>query len=188
MQYQGKAFKADKYSILDSACVQLQFLYELLLDVGAKAGWQDPVQGESERCGQWGAGNAPVWVPPLPPSPLRALHSLHMAFVPAELRRRIAASGGPAAYPDDSGDEEIAVGTKRSAVGPADTAPPPPATPDAAPTPVETSPFAWGEAGPEAGPHEGKRLRSQGPLRIWRLPGSSLGPICTRLCLTRARL
>lgn len=51
LQFQGCSFKADKYSILDSACVQLQFLFELLVEVGGGAGWADPLSGEPEQAG-----------------------------------------------------------------------------------------------------------------------------------------
>jgi hypothetical protein len=44
-QHQGRGFRPDKYSILDAACVQLQFMYELLVDVGPSLGWADPVEG-----------------------------------------------------------------------------------------------------------------------------------------------
>lgn len=61
-QFQGYHFKADKYSILDSACVQLQFLYELLVEVGAKAGWENPEEGRSlvtPMLGRWGLCKRP---------------------------------------------------------------------------------------------------------------------------------
>lgn len=45
LQYQGRGFRPDKYSILDAACVQLQFMYELLVEVGPSLGWADPVEG-----------------------------------------------------------------------------------------------------------------------------------------------
>ena len=45
MQFQGKAFRTDKYSVLDAACVQMQFLYDLLVEVGPSLGWENPVLG-----------------------------------------------------------------------------------------------------------------------------------------------
>lgn len=44
-QAQGKAHRAGKYSILDAACIQMQFLYDLVQEVGATAGWVDPAAG-----------------------------------------------------------------------------------------------------------------------------------------------
>ena len=45
-QFQGKSFRTDKYSVLDAACVQMQFLYNLLVEVGPSLGWENPVAGD----------------------------------------------------------------------------------------------------------------------------------------------
>ena len=50
LQFQGRNFRSDKFSILDTACSQLQFLYELVVELGTAAGWENPAEGTHANC------------------------------------------------------------------------------------------------------------------------------------------
>ncbi len=92
MQFQGKAFRTDKYSVLDAACVQMQFLYDLLVEVGPSLGWENPVLGalsllvKSAWC-FWG-------LLARGPSGARARHPRHYQVNSANLCRDRKAHGG----------------------------------------------------------------------------------------------